>query len=265
LFARINNRPQKLFNRPVLFLFRMPLKAVLLDFNGIVINDEALHKHLIEQLLLAENLLPDPAEYNRVCLGRSDRACIADLLSRRGRLVTDDYLDKLLERKTASYRTALAALDRLPLYPGLDDLMFQIRAAQLKLAVVSGARRSEIEWVLETIGLRQSAAVIVSCDDISVAASKPAPDGYLMAIDQLNGMFPTLALKPAECLAIEDSFAGIEAAKQAGVPVMGVAHTYPYQMIHRRATWVVDYLNEIDLNWLQRWYEPIRNPIGSQA
>ncbi|MBD0335449.1 MAG: HAD family phosphatase [Cyanobacteria bacterium Co-bin13] len=243
----------------------MPLKAVLLDFNGIVINDEGLHKYLIEQLLLAENLRPDSAEYSLVCLGRSDRACIADLLSRRGRLVSDDYLDRLLEKKSASYRTEMAALDQLPLYPGLDDLIFRIRAAQLKLAVVSGARRSEIEWVLEKIGLRQTVSVIISCDDISVKASKPAPDGYLMAIEQLNLSFPDLALLPADCLAIEDSFAGIEAAKQAGVPVMGVAHTYPYQMIHRRATWVVDYLSEIDLDWLRRWYEPALNPIGSQS
>ncbi|MBD0268878.1 MAG: HAD family phosphatase [Cyanobacteria bacterium Co-bin8] len=243
----------------------MPLKAVLLDFNGIVINDEGLHKYLIEQLLLEENLRPDSAEYNLVCLGRSDRACVADILSRRGRLVTDAYLDQLLEKKSANYRIEMATLDQLPLYPGLDDLIFRIRAAQLKLAVVSGARRSEIEWVLEKIGLRQTVSVIVSCDDISVKASKPAPDGYLMAIERLNQHFSELALKPADCLAIEDSFAGIEAAKQAGVPVMGVAHTYPYQMIHRRATWVVDYLSEIDLDWLRRWYEPTLNPIGSQG
>ncbi|HEY9762738.1 MAG TPA: HAD family phosphatase [Trichocoleus sp.] len=240
----------------------MVLKAVLLDFNGIVINDEGLHKYLIEQLLIEENLRPDPAEYCEVCLGRSDRACIADLLARRGRIVTEAYLNKLLERKSANYRTEMAELDHLPIYPGLADLIFKIRGAQLKLAVVSGAQKSEIEWVLEQTQIRAYVSEIVSCDDIPTEASKPAPDGYLLAIERLNQAFSNLALNPSECLAIEDSFAGIEAAKRAGVPVMGVAHTYPYQMIHRRATWVVDYLSEIDLDWLRRWYEPVPQPIG---
>ncbi|HEY9880025.1 MAG TPA: HAD family phosphatase [Leptolyngbyaceae cyanobacterium] len=240
----------------------MALKAVLLDFNGIVINDEGLHKYLIEQLLIEENLRPDAAEYNEVCLGRSDRACIADLLARRGRIVTEAYLSRLLERKSANYRVEMAELDHLPVYPGLADLIFKIRGAQLKLAVVSGAQRSEIEWVLEQTQIKEYVSAIVSCDDIPTEASKPAPDGYLLAIAHLNQAFPSLALKPEECLAIEDSFAGIEAAKRAGVPVMGVAHTYPYQMIHRRATWVVDYLSEIDLDWLRRWYEPVPQPVG---
>lgn len=153
----------------------MPLKAVLLDFNGIVINDEGLHKYLIEQLLLAENLRPDLAEYTQVCLGRSDRACLSDLLSRRGRVVSDSYLDKLLEKKSVSYRTELAALAQLPLYPGLDDLMFKVRAAQLKLAVVSGARRSELEWVLAQTSVQGAIAAIVAADDLPAQGSKPAP------------------------------------------------------------------------------------------
>lgn len=241
----------------------MPLKAVLLDFNGIVIKDEGLHQYLVEQLLLEENLRPDAAEYNLVCLGRSDRACITDLLSRRGRLVTDAYLDKLLEKKSSSYQAAMAALDQLPLYPGLDDLIFKIRGAQLKLAIVSGARRAEIEWVLAQTHILEYVAEIISCDDLSHRASKPAPDSYLMAIKRLNQIFPDLQLQPGDCLAIEDSFAGIEAAKQAGVPVAGVAHTYPYQMIHRRATWAVDYLSEIDLDWLRRGYERRSSPVSN--
>lgn len=233
----------------------MALKAVLLDFNGVVINDEAIHQALIEELLISENLRPDPTEYNTVCLGRSDRACIADLLLRRGRVVTESYLDKLLDTKSENYRKALSQLKKLPLYPGMDDLLYKVRTAQLKLAVVSGARRSEIEWIFSQMQGGDAVSVIVSCDDMPTQASKPEPDGYLAAIEQLNQQFPQLQLKPKDCLAIEDSFAGIEAAKRAGVPVVGVAHTYPYQMIHRRATWVVDFLSELDLDWLGQYYK----------
>lgn len=232
----------------------MPLKAVLLDFNGIVINDEEIHQQLIEQLLLAENIRPNCREITQVCLGRSDRACLAELLQRQGRLVTDEYLDQLIERKAQNYQALLTDLGALPLYPGLEDLIYKIRAAQLKLAVVSGACRRDIDWVLSQTSLQQTVAVIVSADDIAREASKPEPDSYLLGVKRLNQRFPELQLAPGECLAIEDSFAGIEAAKRAGVPVAGVAHTYPYQMIHRRATWVVDRLTELDFDWLRQFY-----------
>ena len=67
----------------------------------------------------------------------------------------------------------------------------------------------------------------------------------------LNQRFPELDLKPYECLAIEDSFAGIAAAKRAQVPVLGVAHVYPYHMVHRRADWAIDHLFEFSLDWLK--------------
>jgi beta-phosphoglucomutase len=241
----------------------MSLKAVLLDFNGVVINDEPLHRQIICDLLLEENLRPNLDYYNQDCLGRSDKACITALMHRRGRVVTEAQLAKLLERKANKYEQMLGQVDPLPVYPGLEDLIYQIRVADLKLAIVSGARQQEIEWVLAHTGIRDYVNVIVSADDLSTAASKPAPDGYQLAIQRLNQHFPALVLGAAECLAIEDSFAGIEAAKRAGVGVLGVAHTYPYQMIHRRADWVVDHLYEIQLDWLQRYYgQPSRSDIA---
>lgn len=233
----------------------MVLKAVLLDFNGVVINDEAIHEQLINDLLLEENLRPNPQDLIDCCLGRSDAACLSDLLARQGRTVSDAYLEKLLARKAARYPELLANLGQIPLYPGIGDLIYQVRAAQLKLAIVSGAQRSEIEAVLSLVNWGEHVELIVSADNLPVGVSKPAPDGYLLAVELLNHQCQDLGLLPDECLAIEDSFAGIEAAKHAGVPVLGVAHAYPYQMIHRRATWAVDYLYEISLDWLKPYYE----------
>lgn len=236
----------------------MPLKAVLLDFNGTVINDEDIHQQLIEQLLIEENLRPDAREINRVCLGRSDRACLSELLKARGRFVPDSYLDQLIARKAQNYQTLMPS--PLPLYPGLEDLIYKMRSAQLKLAVVSGACRSDIDWVLAQTKFQDFVSVIVSADDISREASKPEPDGFLLAIERLKQLFPTLQLTADDCVAIEDSFAGIEAAKRAGVKVVGVAHTYPYQMIHRRADWVIDRLNELDFDWFNPRIKPAAAP-----
>ncbi len=227
----------------------MTLKAVLFDFNGVVLDDEPMHQQLVEQILLSENLRPQPGAYWRFCLGRSDRACLKDLLTSRGRVVTEAHLGGLVTRKAESYRRHLASLAQLPLFPGLGELISSLRAAQIKLAVVSGVLRSQIIAVLQQAELFQSFPVVVAGDD--PVPSKPQPDCYLLAIKRLNLKYPTLNLNPSECLAIEHTFAGIAAAKQAKIPLVGVANTYPFHMLQRHTNWTVDSLNDLELERIQ--------------
>ncbi|XHX77787.1 MAG: HAD family hydrolase [Stenomitos frigidus ULC029] len=236
------------------------LKAVLFDFNGVIINDEPLHEKLIDELLLEENLRPKPGEFRQFCLGRSDRACLIDLWQHRGRVVTEEYASKLLVRKSTSYQTAIEQLETLPIYPGLQDLIFKLRVAKVKLAIVSGALRAEIELVLKRAQLSDYFSVIVAADQR--LPSKPEPNSYLLAVDRLNQADPLLNLKPLECLAIEDTFAGIEAAKRARIPVVGVANTYPFHMLQRRANWVVDRLSDLEFDRVQQTYDSVATKAG---
>jgi HAD superfamily hydrolase (TIGR01509 family) len=230
----------------------MTLKAVLFDFNGVIINDEPIHQQLIDEILIQENLRPQRGEYREVCLGRSDRTCIRDLLTRRGRVVNESYLTQLVIRKAEAYALQLEKLEKLPLYPGLDDLIFQLRSQNLKLAVVSGAIRQEVEVVLNRANLAEYFTVIVAGDDIT--KSKPEPDGYLLAVERLNEKYPDLNLQPSECLVIEDTPAGIEAGKRAGMQVVGVANTYPFHMLQRQTNWTVDFLCDLELERVQQMY-----------
>ncbi len=227
----------------------MSLKAVLFDFNGIIIHDEPIHEQITEQILLEENLTLKPGEYRRICLGRSGRTCLRDLLASRGRVVSETYLTDLLNRKALMYALQLEKIEKLPLYPGLDDLIFQVRSRNLKLAVVSGAIRKEIELVLYRSNLAEYFKVIVAGDEITT--SKPEPDGYLLAVQRLNQEYPDLNLQPQECLVIEDTLAGIQAAKRALMQVVGVANTYPFHMLQRCCNWSVDYLNQLELERVQ--------------
>lgn len=234
----------------------MVLKAVLFDFNGIIINDEPIHQKLIEQILINENLRPLPGEYRKVCLGRSDRACLTKLLEIRGRVVTESYLSNLIKQKAEAYKQQIS-LTELQLYPGLHDFISKLQTAQIKMAVVSGALRTEIEFVLNRIGLTGCFTTIVAGDDLR--KSKPEPDGYLLAVQRLNALDPEFNLQPWECLAIEDTPAGIQAAKSAGIPVVGVANTYPMHMLQRQANLAVDYFADIELERLQQTYSQKRN------
>ncbi len=228
----------------------MALKAVLFDFNGVILDDESIHEELVQAVMLTENLRFAPEDFQQFCLGRSDRACFQDLFNVRGRFISDKDLDKLLEQKSIAYRERLNTCETLPLFPGVKSLIQAFQDQQLKLGIVSGSLRSEIEFVLAQANLRDAFSVIVAAEDIST--SKPSPEGYQKAIAQMNALYPELELKPKDCLVIEDSFPGLEAAHQASIPVVGVAHTYPFHMMQRRSNWAVDSFAQLEVDRLLR-------------
>jgi HAD superfamily hydrolase (TIGR01509 family) len=230
----------------------MHLKAVLLDFNGVIINDERIHRQLIDDILLSENLRPQPQEYRKFCLGRSDRACLQDLLQNCGRFMSDPYLNQLIKRKGEAYLDKLLETPKLPIYLGLEDFITKLRLSNLLVGVVSGALRSEIEFVLDKINLKSHFQVIVGGDEIT--RSKPDSEGYLLAVTRLNQLYPEANLRSQECLAIEDTPAGIAAAKAAQMQVAAVANTYPFHMLQRQANWTVDYLADLEIERVQQVY-----------
>lgn len=233
----------------------MTLKAVLFDFKGVIINDELLHEQLIEQVLLEENLLLKPGEYHEFCLGKSDRACLKDILIQRGRCVNEGYLEQLIKCKTLAYQKQLESIEELPIYSNTVDFIAQVSRAELKMAVVTGAIRTEVELVLNKANLANYFQVIVGGDNVK--ESKPKPDAYLLAVDILNQKCQGINLKPSECLVIEDTFPGIEAAKLAGMSVVGVAHTYPFHILQRLTNWCVDDLSDLELDRVQKVYQEV--------
>ena len=221
----------------------MGLKAVFLDFSGIIIDDEAINQTLIADILLKENLRADNDEYITYCRGRSDRACLKDLLAKRGRILPDEYIDRLLVNKNRAYRQKIEELGELPLSPHLSTFLSKLKDQEIAVGLVAGAPRSEVEYILTKLDLIQYFDIIVTGDDLQ--ESKPEPAPYLLAAERLN-------LQPAECLAIEDNPIGIEAAKRAKIQVVGIAKIYPLHMLQRKANWTVDDFLEIELDRVDR-------------
>lgn len=121
----------------------------------------------------------------------------------------------------------------------------------MPIAIASGATRLDIELMLEGLGLRERFELIVSANDVSV--SKPHPQTYARAAEQLAAMHPGLGLRPGECLAIEDTAAGIESATGAGLLTLGLTTTGPAETLHR-AMRVVPNLTGVTIDQLRRWY-----------
>jgi beta-phosphoglucomutase len=223
----------------------MPLQAVLFDFNGTIIDDEAIHHQLIDELLISENLRPTGRSHRRLCLGKSDRTALLDIFQEQDRSVDEKQMQKLLDRKSAAYQQRLGELETIPIYADLLDFLDNLESTGLQLGVVTGATRAGVELVLTKTGLAQRFKAIVTAEDVT--QGKPSPDGYLLAAQQLG-------VPPQNCLAIEDTFPGLLAAKAAGMPAIGIAHTYPFHMIQRRANWAVDCFADLEIQRIQETY-----------
>ena len=232
----------------------MVLKAVLFNFNGVIIKDESIHRESIDEILLAENLSPQ-GKKSKVSVASSDKSCLKELLKLRGRAVTDEYLDKLIAKKATAYRQKLEQLEILPIYPDVVQFIEQMFNNSCKLAVVTGAIGSEVELGLKQGRIALYFDTIVSGDDIS--QNKPDPQGYLLAIDSLNKLYPDLNLLPSECLAIEDTFAGLQASKSAGIQAVAIAHTYPFHMLQRRANWTIDRFADLEFDRIDKFFESV--------
>jgi HAD superfamily hydrolase (TIGR01509 family) len=199
------------------------LKAIIFDFNGVIVDDEPLHLELFRKVLLEEGIFLSDEEYHEKYLGYDDRGCFTAVLcdnSRTPDAASDLFIHELIERKAEYYRQAIQK--RMLLFPGVVELVRR-SAKQFPLAIASGALRSEIEFVLERGAIRDCFQVIIAAEDVSEC--KPDPEGYLKALAQLNATL-NAEIQAYECLVIEDSIAGIEAAKEAGMRCLAVTNSY---------------------------------------
>ncbi len=94
------------------------------------------------------------------------------------------------------------------------------------MALVSGAFRREIEPVLDRAGIAECFRTTVTADDVT--HGKPHPEGYLIALARLGG-----GLVPADVVALEDTEAGVAAAKDAGLRCLAVRGTLPDERLVR--------------------------------
>ncbi|MDX2029915.1 MAG: HAD family phosphatase [Blastocatellia bacterium] len=212
---------------------RAELRAIIFDFNGVIVDDEPLHLELFRAVLAEEGIPLTDEAYHERYLGFDDRGAFVAVLRDAGRASRADeagYIAELIERKAALYREAIER--RYLLFPGVVDLVRGL-AERFPMAIASGALRNEIELVLTRGEIRDCFREIIASEDVAVC--KPDPEGYLKALAALNARDSGSAreIEPAECLAIEDSIAGIEAARRAGMRCLAVTNSYAAEQLTR--------------------------------
>lgn len=198
------------------------IRAVLFDFNGVLVDDEPIHLEAFQRVLGEEGITLTAEDYYGKYLGHDDRSCFAAVLG----AAPVPRLMRLIARKSSYYQERIRERG-YPLFPGAVELVRELAAAGRMLGIVSGALRDQVEGALRQSGLRNVFKVLITAED--VAEGKPDPEGYLRALEALNSVppLPERLIHPHEVLAVEDSPAGLAAAAEAGLVTLGVAHSYP--------------------------------------
>jgi beta-phosphoglucomutase family hydrolase len=126
-----------------------------------------------------------------------------------GRGISNEEAAEFHEYKEATYRE----LARGQIAPMVGLLEFLARLEDKKIALVTSADQTNTEFVLGALGLLQTFAVRVLGEDVQ--QGKPNPEPFLLGAKKLG-------LEPAQCVAFEDSLAGVQSASTAGCFVVGV-------------------------------------------
>ena len=221
------------------------LRAIVFDFDGVIANSEPLHFRGYRDVLSGVGVQLAEGDYYARYLGYDDVEAFQAIAADHGLPWTSEQIAALVERKAERLETL--ERDVSILFPGAADAIRRA-AAQVPLAIASGALGAEIRRVLDREDLSRYFAVIVAAEDAS--ASKPAPDPYLRAV-QLLGEAAGGTLHAGDCVAIEDSHWGLDSARAAGLRTVAVAHTYPATEL-TAANLVIADISALDLTDLHR-------------
>ncbi|MDP4291783.1 MAG: HAD family phosphatase [Bacteroidota bacterium] len=183
-------------------------KALIFDMDGVLIDSEPLHKQIEQEILkeLGVNL-PLEEHFKFASMGKE----MWDILEKRFGYNRKTTADELHKEKAARYIKALTSKPILPI-KGLRELVCSAKEKGIVLAVASSSSVYNINLVLKAIGLERFFSLIVSGEQ--VPRNKPYPDIYLRTAELLH-------LSPEECMVVEDSANGVNAAKNAGMYCFG--------------------------------------------
>ncbi|HXC61857.1 MAG TPA: HAD family phosphatase [Nitrospiria bacterium] len=226
------------------------LRAIIFDCDGVIVDSEPHHFKAFQQILSEEGIPFTKEEYFQKYLALDDKTCFETALAAHGRAYDKKILKDLIIRKMEVYRQL--SQQELFFYPGVVEFVKKAQGSY-RLAIASGAFRGEIKFALDKAGLRPAFPVIVSAQD--VRNSKPHPEAFLLALQQINERPPALSppILQKECLVIEDSIHGVEGAHAAGMRCLAVANSYPKEKL-THADLVIASLTELEPKDLEKLF-----------
>jgi beta-phosphoglucomutase len=213
--------------------------GVLWDMDGVLVDTAELHFRTWLEALSTYDI-PLTRESFRATFGMNNAGTLTALL---GEAPSPELLAEIGERKERQFRQAIRGQVR-PL-PGVLPWLERLRSEGVRQAVASSAPPANIDVLLDELGLRPFFDVIGSGSDLP---AKPDPSLFLQ-VARLIGV------PPGRCVVVEDSVAGVQAARRAGMRCLAVTTTNPPHRLGE-ADVVVERLDELPEDAFRRLLAP---------
>lgn len=221
------------------------LKAVIFDFDGVIADSESLHYQALNTIFTRYGVdVPKDVHWQKY-LGYSDRENIEAVNIDYNMGLSESQIQKLIAEKKVVF-DELAESGEI-IIDGVETFINRLMDADIRRAICSGALLSDIDLMLSGASFKDAFEVVVTADDVK--HGKPDPEGYLMVLDKLNQ--DTQDILPQDCVVIEDSHWGLEAATAAGMNPIAVTTTYKRDELDSKACKIVDRLDELTVEDLK--------------
>ncbi|WP_369173392.1 HAD family hydrolase [Streptomyces sp. R28] len=190
-----------------------PVELIIFDNDGVLVDSERLANGLLAEMLTEAGLPTTLEESIQTYMGGSFARVRKLAEERAGRPLPADFQERYQQRLLASLSTRLRPV------AGARELLESLAASGIRFCVASSSNRERLALTLRVTGLSPLLGDrVFSVDDVT--AGKPAPDLFLHAAARMGA-------DPARALVLEDSPLGVEAARAAGMRVVGFAATTP--------------------------------------
>jgi len=224
------------------------IKALIFDFDGVVVDSEPVHFRALNVVLTPYDAGITWEDYEKVFIGFDDRDALHEAFNAVGKILDKALLEELVQKKAKQYLAFIEAGD-VPVFDGAPETIRSL-SAEYPIIICSGALRSDIEPILAKHDLGSCFIGMVTAED--VAKSKPHPESYEKAFEGLNSYLVSkslTAISKDEALVIEDTPVGLRSANSAGLEAVGVLTTHNADDLFT-AKKLVEHTRDISVEWI---------------
>lgn len=206
------------------------IKAVVFDLDGVLIDSESLKTFAYDRALkkLFGKGIPSGKDRQPGESEKFNARLLMEMIEVQG------DIEELIQEKRTVYDEI--AEKEIKLCAGVQNFLKATQQRKLSMVVATASNRKSTDRILEKLDLAKYFNFVLTGDDVK--EHKPDPEVYFKAVQELG-------MKKDECLVIEDSPAGITAAKAAGLKCVAITHTFPKEEL-KQADLIVDSFKEID-------------------
>ena len=191
------------------FPLSSPPSLVIFDCDGVLVDTEQLANRLLARVLTEEGYPVTYEESRRLFVGKTMEAVSSHVEAATGRPMRADWVDYIRSKTLEAFAGGIEAVS------GVREVLEALQSRGVPYCVASSGKFEKMRFTLGSSGLLPLVEdLLFSAEE--VAHGKPAPDLFLHAAARMD-------YAPADCVVIEDSVPGVEAAVAAGMPVLGYA------------------------------------------